>query len=86
MARFNPEGPYYTTIDAYRAIHRGTHPGFPMKTFVYKDNTNSKKGGECPIVFKCEAPTIMEADELFKAAIGKDPAKMNHIGCSFSET
>jgi hypothetical protein len=30
MPRFNPEGPYYTTIDAYRAIWRGTHPDLPV--------------------------------------------------------
>jgi hypothetical protein len=54
-----------------------------MKTYVYRDQSKSKDLSG-PIVFKCEANTISEADELFKATVGKDPVKMNHIGCSFT--
>lgn len=34
------------------------------------------------VIFECEAKNILEADELYKKAIGKDPAKQSDVGCT----
>lgn len=36
-----------------------------------------------PLVFECEAQDIQDADKQFEAKIGKSPAKMPYIGCSW---
>jgi hypothetical protein len=53
----------------------------PKKKYTYRDN----KTPDRDIVFECLANDILEADAMFKAETGKDPAKLNHIACSFEK-
>lgn len=53
-------------------------------TYIYKDNSKgSYKNAkwESPIVFKCIAENINDADEQFFKAIGKIPMKLPYICC-----
>lgn len=52
--------------------------------FVYKDNSKGQwKGGKwiAPVVFECEAETILQADDLYTQKTGKDVTKQVNIGC-----
>jgi hypothetical protein len=52
-----------------------------MKTYIYSDkNVQPNK-----VVFECQAKSILEADVLYKAALGKDPAKERYIACEVFE-
>ncbi|MDP2676357.1 MAG: hypothetical protein Q8O83_01590 [bacterium] len=51
-----------------------------IKKFIYRDNS---RGGV--VVFKCEAEGILEADAMYIEAVGNDPKKEPHIGCSIEE-
>lgn len=52
-----------------------------MKTYIYSDkNTQPNK-----VVFECLALNILEADVLYIAALGKDPAKEKYIACEAFE-
>ncbi len=44
--------------------------------FVYIDH---KAGDE--VVFRCEAASITEADQLYQKALGQNVTKQNHVGC-----
>ncbi len=49
-----------------------------MNRFIYRDNSTN----EHRIIFECETESILDADELYKKATGKDPAKQAYVGCS----
>lgn len=48
-----------------------------MTHYTYRDNRQVPP----KVVFECEANGILEADELYKVATGKDPAKQPYVGC-----
>lgn len=52
-----------------------------MKNYVYSD----KNAQPNKVVFRCEADNILEADALYRLAIGKDPAKERYIACESFE-
>ena len=49
-----------------------------LKKYTYRDNHDNRK-----VVFECEAPGILEADELYRQATGKNVEKQPHIAVDF---
>lgn len=47
-----------------------------MKHYVYFDYQSKV------VLFECDAASLLEADALFTASTGKDPAKLNWICCT----
>ena len=48
----------------------------PTCKFIYKDHFRNDH-----IVFECEAPDILVADELYRKETGLDPLCQAHVGC-----
>lgn len=48
------------------------------KKYTYIDHNQGDK-----VVFECEAKDILEADELYKKATGKNPEKQGYVGIVF---
>jgi len=46
-----------------------------MNTYVYIDNLKQE------VIYECERESIVQADEDYKAFVGKDPSKQSHVGC-----
>jgi hypothetical protein len=49
-------------------------------TWHYTYSNNELPGH--PVVFECDAESIIEADNLFEQKLGITPERNNHIGCS----
>ena len=47
------------------------------RTYLYWD----KRSRPPALVFSCQAPTILEADRLYKEATKQDPVKQPWVGC-----
>jgi len=52
-----------------------------MRTYKYRNNNFQPP----TLVLEC-TDGILEADEIYKKAVGKDPAKQPYIGCEIIET
>ncbi|HPL92898.1 MAG TPA: hypothetical protein PLB38_01280 [bacterium] len=48
-----------------------------LRHFTYFDYFKNRE-----VIFECDAKGILEADELYKKATGKDPAKQSDVGCT----
>ncbi len=46
--------------------------------YVYYNNEISGR----PVIFECDASSVLEADDLYEKAIGVKPEKDGHIGCT----
>lgn len=65
-----------------------------MTTFTYFDNAkqvwkiaeDGKSGAfVSPILFQCQAESIVEADKLFEVQTGLNPVKLSKVGCTVKD-
>ena len=60
-----------------KPVEHEEEPSHEKNHYVYVDNSTNQHA----IVFECVAKDILEADENYKKAMGKDVSQQMYIGC-----
>ena len=51
-----------------------------LKKYIYTDHSAGDK-----VVFECAAKSISDADKMYQEKTGKNPEKLNYVGCDIKK-